>query len=254
MVLAASLFPIRRLYDDVVADDGRQHAFICLAAFLIAFLLIRTSARMTRRFTWWPGGVETDGGVHLHHLVWGICLMLVAGFLGVSVHLDDPWGGIVAGAFGVGAGLTFDEFALWTRLQDVYWTEEGRSSIEAVGFVTVLGTLVVIGVQPFTLDDPKSAASVSIAIGLALLIAIVAFLKRRIVLGAVGLFIVPLGLVAAVRVAHPRSPWAHWFYPEGSRRLARAKERFDDPDRWSARMQRRVMDAVGGRPTEPNSG
>jgi hypothetical protein len=253
MVLA-SLFPIGRLYDDVIADDGRQHAFICLAAFVIAFFLIRTSARMTRRFSWWPGGVETGGGVHLHHLVWGICLMLVAGFIGVSVELHDPWGGIVAGAFGVGAGLTFDEFALWTRLRDVYWSSEGRSSVEAVGFVTALGTLFVLGVQPFTLDDPAAAASVSIAIALSLLIAVVAFLKRRILLGAVGLFVVPLGLYAAVRVAHPRSPWARWFYKPGSRRLARAEERFDDPQRWSARLQRRLLDAVGGRPTEPNSG
>jgi hypothetical protein len=253
MVLA-SLFPVERLYDDVIASDGRQQAFICLAAFLIAFFLIRTSARMTRRFSWWPGGVQTGSGVHLHHLVWGICLMLVAGFIGISVELHDPWGGIVAGAFGVGAGLTFDEFALWTRLQDVYWSDEGRSSIEAVGFVAVLGTLFVLGVEPFTLDDPVSAASVSAAIAFSLLFAVIAFLKRRILLGAVGLFIVPLGLFAAIRVGHPRSPWARWFYRPGSRRLAAAEERFGDPNRWSARLQRRVMDAVGGTPTEPNSG
>jgi hypothetical protein len=109
-------------------------------------------------------------------------------------------------------------------------------------------------VQPFTLDDPAAAASVSIAIGISLLIAVVAFLKRRILLGAVGLFIVPLGLYAAVRVGHPHSPWARWFYRPGSRRLARAEERFNDPDRWSARWQRRLLDAVGGTPTKPNSG
>jgi hypothetical protein len=108
-------------------------------------------------------------------------------------------------------------------------------------------------VQPFTLDDPAAAASVSTAIAISLLIAVVAFLKRRILLGAVGLFVVPLGLYAAVRVGHPRSPWARWFYKPGSRRLARAEERFDDPNRWSARLQRRLLDAVGGRPTEPNS-
>ncbi|HEX4761030.1 MAG TPA: hypothetical protein VH256_09530 [Thermoleophilaceae bacterium] len=254
MFVLASLFPVGKLYDDVVADDGRQHAFICLAAFVIAFLLIRTSARMTRRFTWWPGGVQTEGGVHLHHLVWGICLMLVAGFIGVSLKLDEPWGGILAGAFGVGAGLTFDEFALWTRLEDVYWSQEGRSSIQAVGFVAVLGTLIVAGVQPFTLDNPGSALAVSGAIALTLLIALAAFLKRRIVLGAVGLFVVPVGLVAALRLAHPTSPWAHWFYPAGCSRLRRAQERFDDPSRLSARLSCRLMDMVGGRPSDTNSG
>jgi hypothetical protein len=251
MPLAASLFPLGHIYDDVVADHGRQRAFICLAAFLIAFFLIRTSARMTRRFSWWPGGVQTEGGVHLHHLVWGICLMLGAGFVGVSLHFDYPWGGIVAGAFGVGAGLTMDEFALWTHLSDVYWTDEGRSSLEAIAFVTVLGVLVVVGIQPFTLDDPGSAVAVSTAIGLTLAVSVTAFLKRRILLGAVGLFVFPVGVVGAVRLAHPDSPWARWFYASGSRRRNRAQERFDDPSRWSARLRRRLEDAVGGRPSGP---
>jgi hypothetical protein len=251
MALAATLFPIARIYDAVVADHGRQRAFIALAAFLIAFLFIRTSARMTRRFSWWPGGVETEGGVHLHHLVWGICVMLASGFVGVSLDFDYPWGGIVAGAFGVGAGLTMDEFALWTHLSDVYWTEQGRSSIEAVAFVTVLGVLVVVGVQPFTLDDPGSAVAVSVAIAVPLLVSAIAFLKRRILLGAVGLFIFPVGLVGAVRLAHPESPWARWFYAPDSRRFSRARERYDDPSRWTARLRRRLEDAVGGRPSGP---
>jgi hypothetical protein len=251
MALAASLFPVGRIYDDVVADHGRQYAFICLSAFLISFLLIRTSARMTRRFSWWPGGVQTGGGVHLHHLVWGICLMLAAGFVGISLELSYPWGGIVAGAFGVGAGLTMDEFALWTRLQDVYWTEEGRSSLQAIGVVAVLGVLVVVGVQPFGLDDPGSALAVSTAIGLTLGVSATAFLKGRILLGAVGLFALPVGLVGAARLAHPRSPWAHWFYPPDSRRMRRAEERFNDPQRWTARLRRRLEDAVGGAPSGP---
>ncbi len=46
---------------------------------------------MTRAFTWWPGGVES-GGVHLHHFVWGIFLMLGSGFLGIRLHLNEPWG------------------------------------------------------------------------------------------------------------------------------------------------------------------
>ena len=108
--------------------------------------------------------------------------------------------------------------------------------------------------QPFTLDNPGSALAVSGAIALTLLIAVAAFLKRRIVLGAVGLFVVPVGLVAALRLAHPTSPWAHWFYPAGSSRLRRAQERFDDPSRLGARLSCRLMDMVGGRPTDTNSG
>jgi hypothetical protein len=251
MIAVARLFPVEHIYDLVVADDGRQRAFVCLAALLISFLLIRTSARMTRAFTWWPGGVETESGVHLHHFVWGIFLMMGAGFLGVGLRLDEPWSGIIAAIFGVGAGLTLDEFALWTRLEDVYWSTEGRSSLEAVAVVGSVGALVVVGVQPFELETTASAVFVSAAIGLSLLVTVVAFLKGRVWPGAVGLFVLPVGVIAASRLAHPRSPWARRFYPAGSRRLARAERRFDDPRSAGARVRQSVGDLVGGRPNEP---
>ncbi len=69
---------------------GPGAAFVVLAAFLISFLVIRTSARMTRSVRWWPGGIETRG-VHVHHLVWGIGLMLLSGFLAFSAPLEAPW-------------------------------------------------------------------------------------------------------------------------------------------------------------------
>jgi hypothetical protein len=252
MSVVASIFPVEHIYKLVVADHGRQHAFVCLAALLAAFLLIRTSARMTRAFTWWPGGVETEGGVHLHHFVWGIFLMLGAGFVGVGLRLDEPWSGIVAALFGVGAGLTLDEFALWTRLEDVYWSAEGRSSLEAVAIVGSVGVLVVIGVQPFELETTASAVAVTVAIGLSLSVSVVAFLKGRILPGVVGLFILPIGLFATIRLAYPRSPWARRFYPAGSRRLERAQRRFDDPGRSGVRLRHWLGNLVGGRPSEPN--
>jgi hypothetical protein len=251
MTVGSSLFPVEHIYQSVVADDGRQRAFVCLAALLISFFLIRTSARMTRAFSWWPGGVETEGGVHLHHFVWGIFLMLGAGFVGIGLHLHEPASGIVAALFGVGAGLTLDEFALWTRMEDVYWTPEGRSSLEAVVIVGTVGLLVVIGVQPFELDSTASAVSVTVAIALSLSVSVIAFLKGRIPLGVIGLFILPVGIFGAVRVGHPRSPWARRFYPPGSRRLARAQRRFDDPRRLGTRLRRRMADLLAGRPSEP---
>ncbi|HEY4896150.1 MAG TPA: hypothetical protein VII01_08670 [Solirubrobacteraceae bacterium] len=82
--------------------------------------------------------------------------MLGSGFVGIGLHLHEPWGGIVAGIFGTGAGLTLDEFALWTRMEDVYWSEQGRSSLEAVAIVCMVGLLVVIGVRPFDLETTAS--------------------------------------------------------------------------------------------------
>jgi hypothetical protein len=240
----ASVFPIGHIYDLVVADHGRQHAFVILAAMLLSFLAIRTSARMTRAFTWWPGGVETSGGVHLHHFVWGIFLMLGAGFLGLGLHLGEPGDGIVAAMFGVGAGFTLDEFALWTRMEDVYWSAEGRSSLEAIAVVATIGVLVVIGVRPFELDEPGSAVTVSATIALSLLAAIVAILKGRIVLGAVGVFLVPVGVLGAVRLARPGSPWARRNYPADGGRMRRSRRRFER----ESRISRRVANAIGGAP------
>jgi hypothetical protein len=242
----ASVFPVHHIYDLVVADHHRQHAFVCLAAMLISFLAIRTSARMTRRFTWWPGGVETSGGTHLHHFVWGIFLMLGAGFLGLGLHLGEPWDGVVAAVFGVGAGFTLDEFALWTRMEDVYWSDEGRSSLEAVAVVATVGALVVIGVRPFELDDPGSAVTVSAVIAASLIAAVVAILKGRIVLGAAGVFLLPVGLLGAVRLARPGSPWARRRYAEGGEQMSRARRRYER----ESRLSRRLSDAIGGAPSE----
>jgi hypothetical protein len=95
-------------------ERGQRAGFVLLAAFLVAFLFIRTSARLIRspRVSWWPGSVQTSSGLHLHHLVWGIVLVLTTGFLGFALAPDSPWDEILAGAFGVGMGLTLDEFAL----------------------------------------------------------------------------------------------------------------------------------------------
>ena len=82
---------------------------------------------------WWPGSVKT-GGVHIHHLVFGIVLLMLAGFLDFAFQPDSPWLEILAVAFGIGAGLTLDEFALWLHLEDVYWAEEGRRSVDAISW------------------------------------------------------------------------------------------------------------------------
>src|SRR5262245_26203175 len=73
-----------------------------------------------------PAHVKTAGGLHLHHLVWGIVLLMLSGFLRFVTDPATPWAEILAAAFGIGAGLTLDEFALWIHLRDVYWSEEGR--------------------------------------------------------------------------------------------------------------------------------
>jgi hypothetical protein len=224
---------------------GTGAGFVVLVAFVLSFLAIRTSARLTRSVSWWPGGVET-GGVHIHHLVWGICLMMFCGFLAFAAPLGAPWWHFVAIGFGIGAGFTMDEFALWVRLQDVYWTQEGRASFDAVVIAAAFAGLVVLGTKPFGLDDPASISATAAAVALILGLAVTCFLKGRLLLGVVGLFVPLVALVGALRLAHPSSMWARWRY--SSQRLQRAKERFS-PDRPTIRLQRRISDLIAGAPS-----
>jgi len=230
-------------------EPSEGGAFLVLLAFLISFVFIRTSARMIRaQVSWWPGNVTTGSGLHIHHLVWGISLLLVSGFLAFATNLESPWWQISAVGFGIGAGLTLDEFALWLRLEDVYWSEQGRQSIDAVIMAALLAGLVVLGVRPFGLDDPGSVIGTIATVTLNLLLASITFLKGRMLLGVVAIFIPLVGLVSAIRLGKAESPWARRFY-SGSRetKLARARERFA-PDRRSAVLGRRVQDLIGGSP------
>ena len=228
------------------AHPGTGAGFLVLVSFLLSFLAIRTSARLTRSVSWWPGGVQS-GGVHIHHLVWGICLMMFSGFLAFAAPLESPWWDIVAIAFGIGVGFTLDEFALWVHLEDVYWSQEGRSSLDAVIVAAAFAALVVLGTNPFGLDDPASITGTAVAVALILGLAVACFLKGRVLLGVIGVFIPVVALLGAFRLAHPSSPWAHWRY-RGAK-LERARARFD-PSRRAGRWQTRLGNLVAGAPTK----
>jgi hypothetical protein len=237
-------------WDDQIAAHNREGVFLVLVSFLLSFLFIRTSARMTRSVSWWPGGVQTESGVHLHHLVWGICLLLVSGVLAYSLRYESPWYELTAIGFGIGAGLTLDEFALWVYLQDVYWADQGRKSLDAVAITTVFMGLVFLGLRPFEFDaGPAIGVIATIAIALALVL--ISFLKERLVYGMVGIFITPFALVGATRLGKPGSPWAKWRYGDRNPgKQARSKERFEDGNRRANRFKDRMFDLVGGRPTD----
>ena len=229
---------------------GQRSGFVCLIAFLASYLFIRTSARLMRspRVSWWPGSVVTEGGLHLHHLVWGIVLLLISGFLGFALTPGSPQNKILAATFGIGAGLTLDEFALWVHLEDVYWKEEGRASFDAVLMATAVGALLVLGFAPF--DLPNNSSSVStllLAVAFDVTLAALAIFKGKPLLGLIGIFVPFASLVGAVRLASPGSPWARRFYAPDGRKLARSRTRWD---RIHAR-RRRVQELVAGAPEVP---
>jgi hypothetical protein len=84
--------------------------------------------------------------VHVHHFVPGILLVLVTGYLAIAINVQAGRRLFDIG-FGVGAGLTIDEFALWLHLDDVYWTDNGRKSVMAIVVVAAAAGLVLVGVD-----------------------------------------------------------------------------------------------------------
>ena len=148
---------IQRAYARQITDEGKEAQAVILLTYLVTFLTVRfiTHAIRDGKYHRVLRNVNGPGGNHLHHLVPGILLLLVAGFLGIGV--DDRADRLaVAVLFGIGAALTLDEFALWLHLKDVYWAKEGRQSIDAVLIVAALLLLVFLGGQ-FWLDVGDAA-------------------------------------------------------------------------------------------------
>jgi hypothetical protein len=215
---------------------------------LVSFLFIRTSARLMRspKVSWWPGSVKTEGGLHVHHLVFGIVLILATGFA-LALQPPSPWLELFAAGFGIGAGLTLDEYALWLHLEDVYWAEEGRRSVDAVVIAALLGGLLLMGFLPFSTDD--GAAPIVLTMLIVLAVSAVAILKGKIVMGVAGVLFPIVGLIGAIRLAKPGSIWAKRRYERGSRKLARATKRYVRHTRRYQRFQDRVAGAPEGPPT-----
>ncbi len=97
-----------------------------MVAFLVTFALARVVTHFLLAES--GGGGLQIGGLHVHHLVFGIVLLLVASLLDIV----DTLRRIRAVLFGIAAALVLDEFALALNLADVYWAPQGRESIDAV--------------------------------------------------------------------------------------------------------------------------
>lgn len=245
--VAAAIDLAFRLPRGFLDTQGSRDGFIVLAAFLASFLFIRTSARLMRspKVPWWPGSVSTSSGLHLHHLVWGIVLLLVSGFLSIALNPATPLSDVFAALFGIGAGLTLDEFALWIHLEDVYWAEEGRASLDAVVVAALLGGLIMLGLTPFGADSPHAVETLIVTVAIDVALCIVVILKGKPLLAMVGLFLPPLLVPGVLRLATPGSPWARRRYGADSAKRARSEQRFA---RVAAR-RRRAADAIAGAPT-----
>jgi hypothetical protein len=125
------------LVHDRIPDRPRRRLFTATVSFIITFGAVRAVVYgVTHKIP--PFHFVTMGGRHVHHLVFGIVILLAVGYASLAdVGLGAGEKSLLAGRilsilYGVGAALTLDEFALWLNLRDVYWSPEGRASIDAV--------------------------------------------------------------------------------------------------------------------------
>jgi hypothetical protein len=258
-LLSFDLASIGSVYERAIVDSGRESEFLLLLSFLLMFGFIRTSAHMIRaEVSWWPGNVEV-GGTHIHHLVWGICTVLIVGYIEIGVQPASPWHEILACLFGAGMGLTLDEFALWLNLEDVYWSEKGRRSIDAVIVAAAFGGMLLVGASAWV-DVGTKVTDEAIAIvgaigGLGIIVAVINVVKEKFGMAILSLVIPIVGVVGAIRLGRPYSLWARAFYKDG--RLARSTQRYSTPrglERVLPRLHRRAAETVTAEPEpEPQS-
>ncbi len=146
-VRAAGRRRVRDIYRAYFARRHRERQLVAATSFYVTFAIVRVLTHAIRAGRGPFHNIEA-GGLHIHHMVWGILLLLIVGYgwllqIGTDVGTPSPWPGrIMAFLYGVGAALTLDEFALWLNLSDVYWERQGRESIDAV---VLFGGLLAMG-------------------------------------------------------------------------------------------------------------
>lgn len=138
---------LRHVYAARMAESRRERLFLASVGFFTAVLVVR-GITLAIHYNVGPFHDVSMAGRHIHHLVWGILLLLLSGYgwlveVGTGSAGSLQWAGrLMSMVYGVAAALTLDEFALWLNLRDVYWQREGRESFEALA---LFGGLLGIG-------------------------------------------------------------------------------------------------------------
>lgn len=151
--------PVGELLHDRIPDRPRRRLFVATASFFLTFAGVRGVVYgVTHQIP--PFHFVSMGGRHIHHLVFGIVILLLVGYawlaeIGVGAGASSLLASrLLSILYGVGAALTLDEFALWLNLRDVYWSPEGRASID---MVILFGSLLAAGAWGLPLFSKPSA-------------------------------------------------------------------------------------------------
>lgn len=231
-----------------VDDANKLPLLLCVIAFIVTFIVTRIIVRLIRSGRG-PFSDNSVGGVHIHHVVPGIILMILGGLLaigGVGVGWDNAAGVI----FGIGLALVLDEFALILHLEDVYWEEQGRLSVDAVFVLAGVMLLLLIVNSPFGIplnrDQTAVRAFLLFVIAINLTMAAICAAKGKLGTAVAGLAVPLIAYAGAIRLARPHSPWAKRSYVKHPNRMARSEKREEHfNERWRSKIAR-FQDFVAG--------
>ncbi len=238
-----------------IAEPGKLPLALLFLAFVVTFLATRTVTRSIRAGRG-PFHDVVPGGLHVHHAIPGIVLLITGATMSVGVTPVAPWREVAAVLIGVGASLVLDEFALILHLHDDYWSEEGRVSVHAVALVTASLGLWMVGMNPLGVDDVGAAEiGVRVFVTLFLLVmipaAVVCIMKGKYRLALLAIFVPPVAVLGAVRLARPGSAWDRRRYEHEPAKRARCTRRAEGFDARWGRGAAKVGDLLAGRPSEP---
>lgn len=247
-----NLFRFVPYYENVVYETGREPALVMFIAFLVTYILTRGYTRIARVRGW---GSTHVGGVHMHHLVVGLVLAFAAAAIEFAYLPEEGFFQLLlAAAFGSGAALVLDEFALIFHLEDVYWEEEGRKSVDAVVLGVAFGAVFLLHAAPLGTDGESSRWVLTAALIVHLGFVVISALKGKVFMATFGFFIPTLAWIGAIRLAEPDSMWARRRYAPDSKKRRRAEERYARYEaRWRPRKER-IWDLVGGETGRPDPG
>lgn len=235
-----------------IMEPGKLPLLLALTAFVLTFVITRIITRLIRAGKGPFGNIST-GGVHIHHVVPGVVLTVIGGFGAVAGGRHGFGSALCAVIFGIGAGLVLDEFALILHLDDVYWTEAGRQSVEVVVLTAALVGLVLAGFSPFGVndlsqDELQDRGNVITTVAVNFLFALLVLSKGKTRMAIFSVIVPFVGLIGCVRLARPGSAWARRFYRRRPRARARATLRAYRHDRRWAGPRRKLQDLIGGKP------
>jgi len=235
-----------------VVEPGKLPLLLCALSFVVTFLTTRAITRMIRAGVGPFRDNVSEGGTHVHHAVYGVVLLVLGAVIAVGSAQASAWRVVAAVLVGAGASLVLDEFALILHLEDVYWSREGRLSVQMISLTFVCLMFALIGVVPFGIRDPtEQSVGGALTVGLALhsVLVLACAVKGKYPTALFGMFVPIVAWLGAFRLGRPGSLWARRRY-HGAK-LAKAERRASRFDaRWDP-LGDRLATLFAGTPAVP---